>query len=86
MVPDLGQSLNESFSNFNISILGVFNSVPIVIFAFMYQPNIPMVYYEIERKDLPTMWKVLTTGTIITTVLYMFVGIFGYSTFVQYPT
>jgi amino acid permease len=44
-----------------------------------------MVYFELEKKDLATIWKVLWMGTLMTTIAYLFAGIFGYVTFSQYP-
>jgi amino acid permease len=46
--------------------------------------NIPMIYYELEKKDAKHMWKVMSRGTIGATIAYITVGIFGYSTFSQY--
>ena len=36
VTPDLGQSFNIAFTNFNIKIKGIFSSLPLVIFAYMY--------------------------------------------------
>lgn len=81
MTPDLGKSFEVGFKNFDISVLGVFNSLPLVIFSYMYQTNIPMIYVELEKKDLKHMWKVMRNGTIGATVAYLAAGIFGYVTF-----
>ena len=59
------------------------SSVPLIIFAYMYQVNIPMIYYELERRDKKAMGKVLLSGSIAAIVLYALVGIFGYVTFVH---
>eukprot|EP00347_Sterkiella_histriomuscorum_P006324 403353189 len=83
--PDLGQSFKLSFSNFDINVMGVFNSLPLVIFSYMYQTNIPMIYVELEKKDLKHMWKVMLYGTCGATVAYLFAGIFGYTAFAAYP-
>jgi amino acid permease len=61
--------------------MGVFNSLPLVIFSYMYQTNIPMIYVELEKKDLEHMWKVMRNGTVGATVAYLVAGIFGYVTF-----
>ena len=78
---DLGHSLATSFKNFDINVMGVFNSLPLVIFSYMYQTNIPMIYVELEKKDLKHMWKVMRNGTIGATVAYLLAGVFGYATF-----
>ncbi len=36
VTPDLGNSFKAGFQNFNITTLGVFTSIPKVIFAYMY--------------------------------------------------
>jgi amino acid permease len=81
VTPDLGKSFGTAFKNFDISVFGVFNSIPLVIFSYMYQTNIPMIYVELEKKDLKHMWKVMRNGTIGATIAYMMAGIFGYVTF-----
>jgi len=49
----------------------------------MYQVNIPMIYYELERRDKKAMSKVLLSGSVSAIILYALVGIFGYLTFVH---
>jgi len=36
---------------FNLSYDGVVSTVPLIIFAYMYQVNIPMIYVELERRE-----------------------------------
>jgi hypothetical protein len=36
ITPDLGGSLLAALKNFDISIMGIFNSLPLIIFAYMY--------------------------------------------------
>ena len=59
------------------------SSVPLIIFAYMYQVNIPLIYYELERRDKKAMGRVLLSGSVAAIVLYALVGIFGYLTFVH---
>jgi amino acid permease len=68
VTPDLGQSFDVAIKNFNIS-------------AYMYQTNIPMIYAELEKKDLKHMWKVLRNGTIGASFAYWCGGVFGYTAF-----
>lgn len=56
-----------------------------IVFAYMYQPNIPLIYYELERKNAKTMSKVLVYGSGAAVFLYALVGSFGYLTFVDTP-
>lgn len=51
----------------------------------MFQMNIPMIYVELEKRDLKHMWKIMVRGTVGSTVAYLIVGIFGYVTFAAYP-
>jgi amino acid permease len=48
--PDLGQSLSKAASGFDITAAGIFNSFPLIVFSFMYQPNLPSVYSELIVK------------------------------------
>lgn len=85
VTPDLGASFQRAAKNFDISILGVFNSLPLVIFAYMYQTNIPMIYAELEKKTpkerQKAMWKILLFGTLGATICYVLAGMLGYVTF-----
>ena len=64
-----------------MSVKGVFTSLPLVIFAFMYQINIPAIYCELKVKSMVGMKKVLIGGTVFATICYMIIGIFGYIAF-----
>ena len=64
---------------------GVVSSFPLIIFAYMYQVNIPMIYTELERRNSKQMSKVLIMGTVGAVVLYIIVGVWGYVTFVDQP-
>lgn len=74
-------ALHES----DITIAGIFNSLPLIIFAYMYQPNIPAIYHEMKDKSMFKMKKVLAYGTMIASISYILTGVFGYVTFVQHP-
>jgi len=84
ITPNLGHSFKTAITNFDIDVFGIFNSLPIVIFAYMYQTNIPMIYTELEKKDLKHMWKIMKIGTAGATVAYAFAGVFGYVAFADY--
>ncbi len=58
-------------------------SVPLIIFAYMYQVNIPLIYKELERRNSKIMSGVLYKGSFAAIILYAMVGIFGYLTFVH---
>lgn len=80
---DLNTAFKDAFGNFNISMFGIFRSLPLIIFAYMYQTNIPMIYNELADKSLVTIRKVLIIGTVGATVCYLIAGIFGYVTFIN---
>jgi amino acid permease len=40
-----------------------------------------MIYNELEKKDLKSMWKVMLYGTIGATFAYFLAGVFGYVAF-----
>ena len=61
------------------------SSFPLIIFAYMYQVNIPMIYTELERRNSTQMSKVLIIGTLGAVCLYILVGVWGYATFVNNP-
>ena len=79
---DFSERASEAYSeSWNITIQGIFNSLPLIIFSYMYQPNIPAIYHELKRKTMVNMSKVLWIGTGLATVVYVMVGMFGYITF-----
>lgn len=50
----------------------------------MYQPNVPAIYQELKNKNLMSIRKVLGIGTTLSSICYIFTGIFGYVTFVMH--
>mmetsp|Transcript_105271 Transcript_105271/g.145620 ORF Transcript_105271/g.145620 Transcript_105271/m.145620 type:complete len:351 (-) Transcript_105271:123-1175(-) len=84
IVPNPGANLRDA-KYFKVSFSGVTSTVPLIIFAYMYQVNIPMIYYELENRSERRMSRVLVIGSSGAVVLYMLIGIFGYATFVNYP-
>jgi len=64
---------------------GIVNSMPLIIFAYMYQVNIPSIYLELERRNYKTMSTVVYMGTFLAVVCYIMIGIFGYLTFDLQP-
>jgi len=59
--------------------------VPFIIFAYMYQPNIPGIYRELKPMSYKRMLKVVLTGTSIVIIVYCIISIFGYLTWVGSP-
>jgi len=50
ITPDVGESLRIATTEFEITATGIFNSFPLIVFSFMYQPNLPSVYQELATK------------------------------------
>ena len=82
LVPNIGEAFREAIY-FNVTLPSISECVPMILFAYMYQVNIPMIYYELERRDRRRMKKVVTRGSIAGVILYASVGLFGYLTFVK---
>mmetsp|Transcript_93983 Transcript_93983/g.129442 ORF Transcript_93983/g.129442 Transcript_93983/m.129442 type:complete len:205 (-) Transcript_93983:484-1098(-) len=49
VVPEPRKNLVDA-DYFRLSFDGITSSVPLIIFAYMYQVNIPMIYYELEKR------------------------------------
>ena len=58
-----------------MNIDGVFTSLPLVIFAYMYQVNVPAVYTELEIPNMKNIKAVLIFGTLLAVIVYIFTGI-----------
>lgn len=81
MVPDIGKNLKE-MKPFKLSYEGVVSTVPLIVFAYMYQVNIPMIFVELEKRNSKQMSTVIKWGSSIAVLFYILVGVFGYATFV----
>lgn len=75
--PTVGDGFKEAHSELQIEVLTLFNCLPLIIFAFMYQINVPAIYNELKDKSTNTMKRVLVGGTVGASTLYIMCGIFG---------
>jgi amino acid permease len=75
--PTLGEGFKQAHQKTDIEVLTIFNCLPLIIFAFMYQINIPAIYGELSDKSMKTITQVLTGGTSLAAILYIITGIFG---------
>ena len=66
--------------------MGFFSSLPLIIFSYMYQINIPAIYSELEVKNIGSMTKIIIIGTIMAAIIYISAGIFGYIAFADGST
>ena len=85
VTPDLGHNLVISAENFDISALGIITSFPLIVFSFMYQPNLPAMYQELQQRDFRNMKIILWTSTTIAVASYCLAGYFGFASFASYP-
>ena len=73
--------LDTAVRHNDVTMNGVFQSVPLIVFSYMYQPLIPAIYHELNNKSVKKMDKILYLGTIMASVAYILCGVFGYVTF-----
>ena len=78
--------MSHALKDTHISLIGIFNSLPLIIFSYMYQPNIPALYQELKKRHIGNMQKVLVYGTLVASLAYIMAGMFGYITFAMYPS
>ena len=64
-----------------VSAAGVFNSLPLIIFGFMYQINVPALYCELKVRNMQNINTVLFQGTLFACFCYIIAGVFGYVSF-----
>lgn len=70
---------------FQFTFNGIAECVPMILFAYMYQVNIPMIYQELERRNHTRMGTVVWRGSLASVIIYASVGVFGYLTFYDKP-
>ena len=66
---------------FNLNRTTIVETFPLIIFLFLYQPNIPPTYYELKDRKPATMNKVLSWANAIAVACFLIVGVFGYLIF-----
>ena len=62
---------------------GFLSSFPIFVFAYSCQPNVLPIYVELQRRSVRRMHKVIRRSLYFSATLYIFVGMFGYLTFME---
>lgn len=62
---------------------GFLSSFPIFVFAYSCQPNVLPIYVELQRRSVKRMHKVIRRSLYFAAILYVFVGMFGYLTFMD---
>ena len=82
IVPQPIESLKVA-SYFKFSPDGMITTFPFIIYSYMYQPMVPTIYKNLEKRNLSRMEKVLIRGTYSSVILYLMIAVFGYLTFVN---
>lgn len=80
---DFSDRFSAAYNQPDITVAGIFNSLPLIIFAYMYQPNVPAIYHELKAKNMGNISTVLSLGTVMASVAYVLTGMFGYVTFAK---
>ena len=68
----------EKASYFTISFEGISSSIPFIVFSYMYQPSLPLIYHELRNKSKPRMRKVIIIASIFVVILYSIESSVGY--------
>jgi hypothetical protein len=78
---EFGKRIEKAVTTNDITVNGIFSSTSLVIFSYMYQPNIPAIHHELLDRSIKKMDWVMFLGTLIASIAYFFCGFFGYATF-----
>lgn len=68
---------------FKFTPYGLFSTLPLIIFACMYQFNVPIIYKELRQRSAVRMSNVICRGMLVAVLAYILIGVFGYLTFVK---
>ena len=69
-----------------LSVKGIFSSLPLIIFSYMYQPNVPALYQELEVPNLARGKLLICLATLLAATVYILAGTFGYEAFADGST
>jgi amino acid permease len=79
--PSISEGFKAAHHEKQLSSTAIFNCLPLIIFSFMYQINIPAIYSELSDKSITNMNRVLSFGTLGASLLYILAGVFGFAAF-----
>jgi len=77
-------NINDNFKNAKLLIVefdSTIETIPFIVFLYMYQSIIPQYYKELKRRSLRRMDRILFKSSTLMITIYIFVGIAGYLTF-----
>lgn len=84
VVPDPMANLRK-MEPFKFSVRGIVVSFPLIIFSYMQQIGIPMIFDELKTKTYKQMRNVTLSGTCFVSFFYVMIGFFGYAVFLAPP-
>ena len=68
----------KSASYFNLTYNSVLKGIPLIMFSYMYQPVVPVLYKEMNPRKTSIIRSVLLYGTILLIIVYTLDSSFGY--------
>ena len=77
LVPDIGKNI-EKAEYFKVSFYGISSSIPFVVFSYMYQPSLPLIYHELQNKSKANMRKAIIIASVIVIIIYSIESTVGY--------
>ncbi|TNV85592.1 hypothetical protein FGO68_gene1283 [Halteria grandinella] len=80
VVPDISVKL-KSAQLLIVSWSNTIETIPFIIFLYMYQALLPQYYKELNRRSISRMDKVVKRASTAMILVYVPMGIFGYLTF-----
>ena len=85
LVPEISKNLSDA-KYFSVTISGMAEAMPYILFSYMFQPIVPIIYSELKHKNKFTMRKVLMIGSIFVVIIYILDSTFGYFCVVNQPS
>ena len=77
LVPEISKNVSDA-KYFSFTISGVAEAMPYILFSYMFQPIVPIIYSELKHRNKITMRKVLMIGSIFVVIIYILDSTFGY--------
>ena len=77
LVPDISKNIVDA-KYFVTSLSGIAEAMPYILFSYMFQPIVPIIYSELKNKSKFKMRKILTIGSIFVITIYVLDSTFGY--------
>lgn len=77
LVPSIGDSV--AGANYFETTLGKMSrAIPFIVFSYMYQPVVPVIYTELKNRSRSKMRQILACGSVFVIFVYIIDAAFGY--------